>query len=196
LAPDALVVYLFFFFFAFNIVFWGVTVSLLSSAEEGFRFRINMPLIGLAAGVLVAAFGLYDYLPVSLRTVFSVTGEVAINLILVLMGGILATIPKESIFFSREFVRFILVKMIAYPALVFGALLFIPLENLRPAMAEGIKIVFVLQAAVPPATNNLIVARAYGSREQELHIGNGMFHTYAASLITLPVFIVLAILVF
>ncbi len=196
IAPDALIVYLFFFFFAFNIIFWGVTVSLLSSTEKGFRFRINMPLIGLAAGVLIAAFGLYDYVPVMVRKGFSVTGGIAINLILVLMGGILATIPKAGIFFSREFVKFIIVKMIAYPAIVLTALLFLPLDSLRPAMAAGIKIVFVLQAAVPPATNNLIVARAYGTREQELHIGNGMFHTYAASLVTLPVFLVIAILVF
>lgn len=196
IAPDALVVYLFFFFFAFNIIFWGITVSLLSSADERFRFRINIPLIGLAAGVLIAAFGLYDYVPIVIRQVFSVTGDVAINLILVLMGGILATIPKDGIFFSSEFVKLVIVKMIAYPAIVLGALMLLPLEGLSPAMAEGIKIVFVLQAAVPPATNNLIAARAYGTREQELHIGNGMIHTYAASLITLPAFIVLAIILF
>lgn len=196
IAPDALVVYLFFFFFAFNIIFWGLTVSLLSSADKGFRFRLNMPLIGLAGGVLIAAFGLYDYLPPLIRRAFSATGAVALNLILVLMGGILATIPREGIFFSREFVRFIVIKMLAYPAIVLGALALLPLEGLRPAMAAGIKVVFVLQAAVPPATNNLIAARAYGTREQELHIGNGMIHTYAASLITLPLFIVAALLIF
>ncbi len=197
IAPQVMSVYLFFYFLAFNLIFWSVTVSALSAEKNGkFVFKLNMPLIGLFAGIVVAAAGVYNYVPDFVQIGFSYCGEIALYGVLVLLGAILSTIPLSEIRFNRLFIWFVLFRMAIYPAIFVILFLFISFRSLSAELERAMKTTFVLEAAVPPATNILIAARAFGRRKQEIFISNGIIHTYAASIVTLPLFLILANLIY
>jgi len=197
IAPQVISIYLFFYFLAFNLIFWSVTVSALSGGGKGrFVFKMNMPLIGLFTGIAVAASGIYGLVPDLIQTVFFYCGDLALYGVLVLLGAILATIPLSEIRFNGLFAWFVVFRMVLYPALFLAAFIFVSFRSLSAEMGRAMKTAFVLEAAVPPATNILIAARAFGRREQEVFIGNGIIHTYAASIITLPVFLLLSNLIY
>jgi predicted permease len=127
---------------------------------------------------------------------FFYCGDLALYGVLVLLGAILATIPLSEIRFNGLFAWFVVFRMVLYPALFLAAFIFVSFRSLSAEMGRAMKTAFVLEAAVPPATNILIAARAFGRREQEVFIGNGIIHTYAASIITLPVFLLLSNLIY
>lgn len=190
-----MLVYVSFIVLAFNSVFWTVAVSYLSG-QRRFVFKINMPLIGIVVGLGFAACGVYDLLPRVLRVTIHALGQASIYLNLVVMGGILASIPSPHLRVRREFVWLVVVKMIAFPAAVFVLMLLVPLHGLSSHMASGIRLIAVLEAAVPPATNTIIVAKAFGTTRQVRYVGNGIMTSYVASIVTLPPFVILASLAF
>lgn len=195
LAPKGLMVFMFFYFFAFNIVFWSAAASYISPGEgKRFRFKLNMPLIGLIVGFFLAVTGLFSYIPPVIRTSMQFIADYSIYVILFLVGSIVGTIPMRHLKIHRVFRRFIGIKMIIYPVIVLGLTLLLPLKGLSRDMAAGIKLALVIEAAVPPATNILITTKAYGSEEQVRFVGSGIMATYLAALVTLPVFILLIML--
>jgi hypothetical protein len=191
------VIYLFFFFFAFNISFWTIAVSYLTAeGNKKIVFKPNAPLIGIVTGFIIALLGIYDEFPRVVTFPLKIIGDITLDLILVVLGGILAGIPKKEIKFLREYWGYILYKMILYPVLLFFVMMVIPLKGIPEKLAFGIKLTVVVEALVPPATNNVIVAKAYGTEEQVTYIGNAVIVTYAASMVTIPVFVLLSVVVF
>jgi malate permease and related proteins len=197
LAPQSLVIYLFFFFFAFNISFWTIAVSYLTAGgNKKMVFKPNAPLIGIVAGFIIALLGIYDEFPRVVTFPLKIIGDITLDLILVVLGGILAGIPKNEIKVLREYWGYILYKMILYPVLLFLLMMFLPLKGIPEKLAFGIKLTVVVEALVPPATNNVIAAKAYGTEEQVTYIGNAVIVTYAVSMITIPIFVLLSVVVF
>ncbi|HUX13140.1 MAG TPA: AEC family transporter [Spirochaetia bacterium] len=194
-APRSLMVYMFFFVLAFNLVFWTVAVSYMSGHGR-LIFRANVPLVGIFVGLLLAVFHLYHYAPEFVRVPIRFAGDLSMDLVLVALGGVLATIPASDLRLRREFGSLVLLKLVLYPALVLVAMAFVPLRGLSPELAFGIRLGVVLQAAVPPATNLMIVAKAYGSEEQVRYVGSGIIVTYLASLVTLPLFLFLSTVIY
>ncbi|WP_455381538.1 AEC family transporter [Salinispira pacifica] len=194
-APRSLMVYMFFFVLAFNLIFWTVAVSYMSGHGR-LVFKVNVPLFGIFAGLILAVFHLYHYVPSFLRLPIQYAGDSSMDLVLVALGGVLATIPPADLRIRQEFVRLVLLKLLLFPALFLLLMLFIPLRGLPPDLAFGIRLGVVLQAAVPPATNIMIVAKAYGTDDQVHFTGSGVIVTYLASLVTLPLFLFLSTLLY
>jgi hypothetical protein len=195
LVPGPVLIYMFFFVLAFNIMFWTIAVNFIGrTGEKGFRVKINGPILGILAGLVVALLGFYGDLPREIRLPIEWAGGLAMDLILVALGGILAGIPREHIRFRREFGLFVLAKMLAYPAVVLGILAIVPFRGLSADLAYAIKLALVLQAAVPPATNTMLATEAYGTAEQVRFAGSGMIFAYLSAAVTLPIFLVLATL--
>jgi hypothetical protein len=115
---------------------------------------------------------------------------------MILLGGILAALPHGSFRYRREYGGLILIKMLIFPAAVLGVLALIPLGGVRSEIASAIKLAFVLEAVVPPATNIMVITRAYGTEEQVRFAGGAMLFTYAASLLLIPLFLIVATLAF
>jgi hypothetical protein len=86
--------------------------------------------------------------------------------------------------------------MIAYPVVVLLVLSAVSFEGLPQAMAYGIKMGLVLEAAVPPATSLMVAAKKYGSEAQVHYMASGMIVTYLASFVTMPVFLVVSHAIF
>lgn len=196
IAPEAINIYMFFFVLAFVIIFWTLVVSLLSAEGGVFVFKPNMPLAGIIAGMIIAVFGLYDAFPALAQQVMEWLAAPALDLILFVLGGILATIPRADLQYRREFGSLIWLRMLAYPAALLLILALIPFGGLSPEMAYGIRLGLVLEAAVPPATNLIVVTKKYGTEAQVHYMASGMLVTYLASFLTMPLFLLASHAVF
>lgn len=196
LAPPEVSIYMFMFILAFNIILWTAAVSLVSAGPARFTLKLNPPLIGLIAGLLLANFDLSGYIPHFVRPLLEFSGEYALDLMLVMLGAVLATIPRKDLKYRPEFGRLVLLRFVLYPAVFIGIAALLPLHVLSPSMQWGIRLSLILQAAVPPATNLLLVAKIYGTEKQVHYIGTGILITYLSTVITLPIFLVLATYLF
>lgn len=197
LAPAVVSLYLSFYVMAFVILFFTVAVWIIrGSAGHRTRFTVNGPLVGIVLGLALALGGFYGDLPGWVQAPFQFASSIALDALMVVLGAVLATIPVKALRYRREFGGYILYKMILFPALVLGALVFIPLRGLPAEVAAGIKLAMVLEAAVPPATNIMVITKAYGSDEQVQYAGSAIITSYAAGLVLMPLFLVLSRLVF
>jgi predicted permease len=197
---------------AFQLIFWSFAVSIIEggrhdSAGGGPRIRLkfNMPLAGLLAGLILAVTGVYELIPVAIRAPLESVSGYAMDGILVVLGGILAGIPHHRLLAHREFKGFIIIRQLLFPALVLGIMLglrliFAPggiLAGRPPGIGDTwrwLQLVLVLEAAVPPATNLAIAARAFGTEEQLHYTGSGLILSYIASAVGIPLFVVLSLL--
>ncbi|KGE71987.1 AEC family transporter [Spirochaeta lutea] len=201
LVPGPVVVYMFYYVLAFNLLFWTVSVPLLEQSGSGrarFRLRVTPPLVGIILGIIIAAAGWYRFIPEFIEPVFSLAGSYAMDAILFVLGGTLSSIPRESLGDKPELWGLILYKQLLYPGVMLVAawgLSRVLSEGLGlpDQVSRGIGLALIVEAAVPPATNSMIVTRRYGTQDQ-LHLaGAGTILTYAVSMVTLPVFIVLGL---
>ena len=196
IAPKEINIYMFFFMLAFVLIFWTLVVSLVSAEGGRLLVRFNMPLFGILVGLVVAVFGLYQSIPDSVRTVMEWLAAPALDLVLVVLGGILATIPREDLQYRPEFGHLILWRMVVYPVAMLGVLLLVPFEGLPVQIVYGMKVGLVLEAAVPPATNLIIATKQFGTEQQVHYMASGMLVTYLASFVTMPLFLLASHAVF
>lgn len=186
-APPELMVFMFFWIFGFSSFFWTLSIPLLGSDHGNGKVRINGPLLGIIAGFLVSLTGLHEPLLPFARTVLTIPSRLGLDLILLALGGILATIPQGSFRLRRDYLFLVLVKQLLYPlALLFLLLPFSP-SWIPEFLLVPIKLALVLQAAVPPSTNLMIATKQYGTADQVAYIAGGEIVTYPASVITMPV---------
>lgn len=208
--PPEVTVYMFSYILAFNLVFWSVAVSIiLHEREDGenrfrIRLRLNPPLVGIFLGLFLAATGLYDHIPEGVRRMGQIFSRYAMQAVLVVLGGILAGIPHDSIWGHREFRSFVMLKSFALPAAVLGFSL-----ALRSVFSWGdvmpshpmtidepwrwLQLVLVLEAVTPPATNLGIAMKRYGNATQLNYTGSGLMISYIGAIVALPLFTFLAI---
>lgn len=227
LVPPGVLVYMFYYIIAFNIIFWTVSIPMLKNArrdgtnggedsgaaqgEAGestlfgklrgmlAQVRVTPPLVGVLVGIATAATGLYKLVPAAVQDGAVIVGDLAMDLILVALGGSLATAPFNVWRGLTELRWLAVLKMFAYPLLLLPVawLLF---ESLRGVVgrefAAGIALVLVVQAASPPATNTMVVVRRWGNDEQAAVCGGGLIYSYFAAVLTLPGFILAGMLLF
>jgi hypothetical protein len=160
------------------------------------RFKLNAPIVGILAGLILGVTGWYELVPGWVKLPFRWSAAIALDAIMVVLGGVLASIPAKGLSYRKEFGGLVLVKMVLYPAAVLGALAFVPLSGLAPPVASGIKLAFVVEAVVPPATNILVLTKAYGTQDQVEYAGAAIVTTYLASVVLLPLFLVASRLLF
>ena len=191
LAPTEIQVYMFFLILAFNLVLWTFAVSLLSAHAE-LKVVVNAPLLGLLVGLLLAATGLYQRLPELVQTGLEWIGDIALDVALVALGGILATIPLSRFRLRKDYFWFTLIRQVLYPLAWFLVIWALPLDALRPEMQFGLRLAILIQVVAPPATNLMIIVKNYGSPEQVAYTGGAMLYSYAAAVVTLPAFLLAA----
>ena len=197
LAPAVVSLYLSFYIMAFVVLFFTVAVwSIQGSAGKRTRFTINGPMVGIANGLIVALSGFYPDLPGWVQAPFRLASSIALDGAMIMLGAILASIPTKALRYRREFGGYILIKMIVFPAIVLGALALIPLRGVTEEVAAGIKLAMVLEAAVPPATNIMVITRAYGTDAQVEYAGSALITSCAAGLVLMPIFLILSRVVF
>ncbi len=194
LAPDEINVFLFFYFFAFALMLWSYLVSLISGRET-IRLKITPPLVAMLLGVVAVLLGWHHSVPDPTMDVIGEIGRTSMDIILIVLGGILATVPQEDLAYKPEFGRLVVLRMVVYPALVLFLAWLIP-EGIGREFQWGLRITLIIEAAVPPATNVLLIAKAFGTEKQVHYAGGAILTTYLASVVTIPLFLTAAILLF
>ncbi|MFP4644836.1 MAG: AEC family transporter [Spirochaetales bacterium] len=199
ISPGPVLIYVFFYTLGFNLIFWTLAVDYISGARRKPIIKLNPPTIGILLGILLAATGWYWELPTALRAVLEPAGDVGLDLVLFVLGGVLVRVSGESHVDRTVWWKFVAWRQIAYPAgvvllLVLAAPLY--LEYLPGGLRFAIPVAVVLQATSPPATNLAIVAEAYGTHEQTQVIARGVVVSYIAAVITIPLFLGLTTLFF
>jgi len=196
LAPTEVNIYMFMYVFAFNLIFWSISLRLVGENPGNFKFKISMPLLGILVGMLIAVFDLFHYIPDFIVPFIRFSGTYSLDLMMVLLGAVLSTIPRSDFMYRPEFGRLVALRFILYPLVITGIAAVLPLGGLSTELQWGLRLALVVQAAVPPATNNMLVAKLYGSTEQVHYIGTGILITYLMTLVTLPLFLTIATFLF
>jgi hypothetical protein len=198
LAPEPIVIATFFYLFAFNLAFWAIAVPIIERGRfsiREFRIKVSPSLVAMMIGFLLAITGWHTLFPDWFDRAAAFVGGIALDAILVALGGALAGI-RERVTVGREQRLFLVVRLVLFPAVVL-ALAALPWPGPGDArFAWGMRLFFVLEAAVPPATQLMVLARSLASDEDVHYTGQLILLSYVVELVTIPVFIALSILFF
>ncbi|HOW35103.1 MAG TPA: AEC family transporter [Candidatus Omnitrophota bacterium] len=177
-----LFIFILLFLIGFDLVFWSLGVWLLTRNKIDKFDLTNLlvsPLGAVLISLLLIALGLQRFIPDILLKPVKMLGDCALPLAMVVVGGNLARIAISE--GNKKDISWV----------VLGKLLLLPLLALLFTSAFQIKgligFLIVLEAAVPSATSLSVVSRHY--KTEDKFINQGIFFTYIASLITIPIFL-------
>ncbi|OVE76388.1 hypothetical protein BVX97_01235 [bacterium E08(2017)] len=191
--PKSFMVYMFFYILAFNLTIWSGLMPYLrrKAGTKGKTYKLNMPSAGIVAGAIIAALDLYKHVPAPVQAVMHVSSNMALDVILFVLGSILAGISLKNIRPLSEFKWHLGIKMVLFPAVVFSIAIFLPLSIFDSEIASAMRLAWALEAVAPPATSLMLICAAVGSKEQIDFMGSGILYTYMFSVITIPTFLIL-----
>lgn len=139
---------------------------------------LNAVLIATVLAVGIQAIGLGESFPSFLVDIFTILGNMALPLVMIILGGSLYLDFKQKgkIYFG-EITKFIIVKNIVFPLAFIGLMVLIKPDY-------NIALMFFLQAAVPPVTAApILTERAGGQRNVATQF---VLASFVASMLTIP----------
>lgn len=197
LAPEPIILGMFLYVTAFNASFWAViapTIRAGSFSWKNLRLPLNPPILAIALGSTLAILGVQDWIPARTLQTAARIGQLGLDGALVALGASLAGI-REPLSMDSDHRWFAVGRMLVFPALVL-ALMALPLPGLGGPLGWSIRLLVVMQAAMPPATQTLVLTRAVGQPESVHYTGSMTVFSYAVSLLTIPAFVSLSLLLF
>ncbi len=140
---------------------------------------INPILIATILAVVVQLFNGRDYLPDFLKDILQIMGNMALPLIMIILGGSLyLDFKQKGKIHWAEIGKFLAVKNVIFPLAMLGILLLF-----RPEYS--VALLFILEAAVPPITGTPIVTERAGGNKS---ISNQfVFASFLFSVVSIPV---------
>lgn len=163
-----------------QLVLWTLGVKLTTpEGGQGQRFHpmklVNPATVAIALSVLVILSGIP--IPAIGNTALSKIGATATPLAMIYLGGVFACMDIRKYAVKLEFYGIVLVKMIAFPLLLFAALGCLPIT-------EEVRMTMALLAAMPSMSSIVMMAKTSGS-EGDYAVG-GISVTTICSVATLP----------
>ncbi|HCI85061.1 MAG TPA: hypothetical protein DHV79_11010 [Lachnospiraceae bacterium] len=187
------VFYVAIYIFEYNLLFYTLGIYYLDQmepserkAEKGSLWKkvrpmINMGTIACLAALIVFVCG--TKVPNVIASPISYLGDAAVPVSLIIIG---VSVGREknllAIFKDRHMYLFMLLKMIALPAICVVILRFVP-------MPEKIRQLSMIMMAMPVGTMPLVMLSERGIRSEEC--SNGIIFTSVVSIVTLPVMAVI-----
>ncbi len=175
-------IYIFLFLLGFNLTVWSIGVSMLAfSKTRRFEWEslFSPPVIATIFSLLFIFFGLNKFLSEIILKPLEMVGDCTLPLAILIVGGNLAEIQLIDIH-KKEIFLMILAKLVILPIL--GLLLV-----MRFRLPQLLRLLILIQLAMPPATSLSIIIRHY--KKEDLLISQGIFFGHLASLITVPLFL-------
>lgn len=141
-----------------NLAVWSVGVMILRG-EMGLNWRklVNGPLIAIVAGLVLVALGLDRSVTGPFRTAMSMLGVGAFPIGIFIIGCTIVDLIGSEKPSSKIISASLVVRIVLVPALFLSAAKFLPI-------AEELRQVIVVQAAMPAGMTPIILARLYGGR--------------------------------
>jgi predicted permease len=161
-----------------EIAIWSIGV-LMMSEHGGIPWRriINGPLIAVAIGVLLVATNLDAHCTGPARKALSMAGAGAFPIGIMITGSAIMDLARTEKPTWKIALGSVVVRLLLVPAVFLVLAKFLPI-------AEGLRQILVVQAAMPAAMAPILLARMYGGRPA-IAVQAVVFTT-AASLFTLP----------
>lgn len=171
--------------FLFNIYpyFFGKATK-----KVNWRRVFNMVFLATLVALAIRFLNVQRYIPDAALTVVSMLGAMTVPLLMLVIGGNLSIdFQKKGTIYSREMVKFVLIKNMAFPLIVFGILVLI-----RPSYP--IALLLLLQSAVPPVTAIALFTERVGGNQSI--VNQFLIASFVCSLVSIPVMVSLFSLVF
>lgn len=178
---------IFVFNIGFTFLYWTLGVATLTGPQVRgpavFKNLLNNATLGLVLGLIVgvSSFRLPQFILETSRLI----GDATIPLALIVVGSILAQRGSNRTFPFKTISALIFCRLILIPGL---AILFI---HIFDGLPKTLAAIIVIQAAMPSASTTPILTKRFGG-DSEL-AASGVFFTTLFSIITVPLFITLAL---
>jgi len=184
---DTFALYCFLFILGFNPWLWSVGKHLVTGGGDGRGWRglITPPLVATLSAVTAVLTGVAGHLPQVLMDAVAMVGQAAVPVATVVLGASLGVARLAPSGHGWDAARLLTVKLVLLPAATVAVLLALDVAATDPLLARFL----VIEAAVAPAANLILMVRTYGGREREL--SSHMLLAYLVCALTLPAWIAL-----
>lgn len=178
-------IYIFFITIPFTVSIWSFGVPLILNEKlkiNKFHFRLTTPFVALVVSMILALFNIKAVIPLSVKKGLDLISLTLSPAIMLMLGGAFSNFNLKHIKFSKDVFLTILFKLIIYPSLALIGLSFLDLNNI-------LKIVLLIEFAVPPAVNLAIINKRYSTlktNDNLCYLLSNLVFTYIACIITLP----------
>jgi len=166
-----------------EVALWTVGLMLISgNFKPSWRVFLKGPIIAVLLGIILVQTRLDQYVPSTMGRVFSMLGECAVPVALLLVGTTLYDLAKQMKLDWKISTGGVLVRLVIVPFFILCLAKFLPL-------ALEIKQVLVIQAAMPAGMFPILMSRHYGGRaEVAVQV---VVATTLVSLLTMPLIVTL-----
>ena len=181
---QTLYVYICLFLIGFDLVLWSLGVwSLTSRKAKRFELKniIHSPVVTIFIALALVSLGVQKWIPDLVLKPLKLFGDCTLPLSMLVVGGNLAGLKFSQMDF-REIGFFLMAKLVILPLF---ALILVTALHLDPLIG----FLIVLEAAVPSADSLSVIAKHY--KIEERFINQGLVISHLASIITIPIFLML-----
>jgi predicted permease len=181
---DELFIYLFLFLMGFNLAIFSLGVHILNFHKDRklkAKSFFSMPVVATLVSLLVVYLGLGKYIPGNIIKPVRMLGDTTLPLAMLVVGGNLAQIRLSHIN-KKAISLLILAKMVIMPLI--GLIL---IKIFR--VPELVGLLILIQLAMPSAVTISVILRSH--KKEDVLASQGIFLTHIASIITIPVFLLL-----
>ncbi len=164
-----------------EIALWTVGLSVLSG-KAGFKSILNGPFLAVTSALILNYTGLFQYIPGIVNTTMEMLGRCAVPMAIFMIGATIGRFFTDGIFHDalRVSVLSIMVRLGFAGGLIIAAAKFLPVPM-------DLKLLLVIQGAMPAAVFPIILARLFGGKPQvAIQV---VLATSLASIVTAPLVI-------
>jgi len=141
-----------------EVAIWTVGVMIMSG-DRGIQWRrlVNGPVISVAIGMLCVALRIDDQIQGPFRVGMSMLGQAAFPLAILITGASMMDLTHTERPSFKMIAGSVLVRLVLTPMVILTAAKYLPI-------ADELRKVLVVQAAMPAAMSTVLLARLYGGR--------------------------------
>ncbi len=147
---------LFTFTLGIELACWTACVGMLTGFDKApLKLALNPPVITILTSLLLNFTGLHSYIPEVADKTFGMLGACAVPLAVLLIGASIADIWGQERMNWKVAVLSPILRLGVVPLAFLGAAFFLP-------VTPELRNVLIVQAAMPAAVFNIVIARLYG----------------------------------
>lgn len=189
-AFDQFALYVFLYILANNPLLWLIGKRFLRKREANETFQwshiLSPPIYANIIALFLVATGARAYLPDVILNTATFLGEGAIPLGIFALGATLGSLNIDLGRYLKSGSLVVLQKLFIMPAVVLGAMAFIPWMRSDPLLV----LLFVLQGASPPATSLILQSKSYSDDSER--VGTVTIMCYLVCMVSIPLWVALA----
>jgi malate permease and related proteins len=182
-ASSSYLVSLFLFMIFYPAFLFNIYPYFFGKNEKKINWRriFNVVFISTILALIIRFADVQSYVPDIVLTILTMLGAMTVPLLMLVIGGSLSLdFQRKGKIYSKEIVKFVLIKNLLFPFIMLGVLLVI-----RPSYQIGL--LLLLQSAVPPVTALPIFTKRVGGNESI--VNQFLVASFIGSLVSIPLVI-------